>query len=168
MNFIEKIQKKIYRTIKFYRREQILKILDKESKTLLDIGCQDLTFYNKIKGQYSTTLADYSPTNDFIKKEDVQKLSFKDKSFDIVLCQEVLEHVPDPVVAIKELKRVAKKQLIISVPYEPFFTLARLFWWEKEHIWAIRPKVFYHYLGKPSSEKKIFFKRYYLATWDFK
>jgi 2-polyprenyl-3-methyl-5-hydroxy-6-metoxy-1,4-benzoquinol methylase len=168
MNFIDKIQNKIYKTLKFYRLKQITKILDKNSKTILDIGCQDLIFYNKIKENYSITLADYSPTNSLIKKEDVQNLSFEDKSYDIVLCQEVLEHVSNPIAAIKELKRVAKKQLIISIPYEPFFTLTRLLFWEKEHLWAIRPKIFYHYLGKPTTERKIFFKRYYLATWNFK
>ena len=102
-----------------------------------------------------------------IKKEDVQNLSFPDKSFDIVLCQQVLEHVHDPVKAISELKRVAGKQLIISVPYEPFFTLCRFLNWEKEHLWAITPRVLKVYLGEPVYESKVFLKRYYVGAWKF-
>jgi ubiquinone/menaquinone biosynthesis C-methylase UbiE len=156
-----------YGWIKYYRRAEVKKVLDRRSKTMLDIGCQDLVFHQQLKKRYDITLADYEPKKSFIKKEDVQNLSFEDNSFDIVLCQEVLEHVPDPIAAMKELKRVAKKQLVISVPNEPFFTMFRLFLWEREHLWAITPKIFKHYLGKPSYQRKVFFKRYYMAVWNF-
>lgn len=163
---IRKIQKELYRFIKRFRYREILKVLGPEGSTLLDIGCQDLTFYNKLKKKYSVTLADYSPKNKLISKEDVQKLSYKNKSFDIVVCQEVLEHVPNPVEAIKSLKRVTKRQLVITVPYEPYFTFFRFLVWEKEHLWAITPKLLELYLGKPRYEKKFFFKRYYLGVWN--
>ena len=158
---------KIYQLLKRSRWRRIEKFLDRDSKTLLDIGSQDLFFYNKLKDKYEVTLTDYSPKFDIIKKENVQNLSFKENSFDIVLCQEVLEHVLDPIKAIQELRRVTKKQLIITIPNEPFFTLFRFFIWDKEHLWAISPKVFYHYLGKPKIEKKVIFKRYYFAVWEF-
>lgn len=112
-------------------------------------------------------MADYHPRHDSILKEDIQQLSFNDHQFDIVLCQQVLEHVPDPVKAIKELRRVAARQLIITVPYEPFFSIARLCCWEKEHLWAVTPLVLKHYLGAPIFENKLFFKRYYLGVWNF-
>lgn len=49
---------------------------------------------------------------------DVTRLPFKDNSFDIVICSEVLEHVPDNKKAAKELVRVLKpgKDLVVSVP----------------------------------------------------
>ena len=43
---------------------------------------------------------------------------FKSKSFDNVVCTEVLEHLPDNIKAIDELCRVARKKVIISVPYK--------------------------------------------------
>ncbi len=165
---LKKIKKGIYNLIKKYRIRFVRKKLDYKSKTLLDIGCQDLMFYNFIKNQYEVILSDIFPQNKLIKKEDIQNLSFKDKSFDIVLCQEILEHVPNPVKAIAELIRVTKKQLIITVPNEPFFTLFRFFIWEKEHLWAVTPKVLKYYLGEPEFEAKFFFKRYYLGIWEFK
>ena len=52
------------------------------------------------------------------------QLPYTDAAFDLVLCSEVLEHLDDPERALAELRRVAKKYCIISVPNEPFFRLA--------------------------------------------
>ncbi len=164
---LKKIQKWIYNMIKHYRFRIIFKLIDGRNKTILDMGCQDLYLYNKLKMKFKITLSDYEPKSKIIKKENVECLSFKNSSFDTVLCLEVLEHTNDPVKAIKELARVTKKDLIISVPNEPFFTLFRLLVWEDEHMWAITPKILKHYLGKPIFEKRIFFKRYYVAKWSF-
>lgn len=54
---------------------------------------------------------------------DVYKLNFKANSFDYIIATEILEHLTDPVAAIKEIRRVSKinANIIISVPFEPFF-----------------------------------------------
>lgn len=49
------------------------------------------------------------------------KLPFSDNSFDVVLCSEVLEHLDDTDRAIAELKRVARRHVLITVPREPYF-----------------------------------------------
>lgn len=54
----------------------------------------------------------------------VYELPYKNSSFDIVICTEVLEHLEQPTKALKEMLRVSKKYLIISVPNEPFFMLS--------------------------------------------
>lgn len=58
---------------------------------------------------------------------DIYNLPYKDNSFDIVLCTEVLEHLEDPGRALEELKRVTKKYIMLTVPNEPFFRLANFF-----------------------------------------
>lgn len=49
------------------------------------------------------------------------KLPFSDRSFDTVLCIEVLEHLDEPLKAIQELKRVARGSVVVGVPLEPYF-----------------------------------------------
>jgi ubiquinone/menaquinone biosynthesis C-methylase UbiE len=55
------------------------------------------------------------------RKGSVYKLPFSDKSFDTVVCSEVLEHLDDAGRAIAELRRVARKAVVITVPREPYF-----------------------------------------------
>jgi len=50
---------------------------------------------------------------------DASRLPFPDRSFDLVLCSQVLEHLPGPVFdrARAEMARVANECLMVSVPY---------------------------------------------------
>lgn len=59
-----------------------------------------------------------------LKQGSIYKLSHKNNSIDLVICTEVLEHVEDPIKALKELVRVSKKYLLLSVPNEPVFMVA--------------------------------------------
>jgi SAM-dependent methyltransferase len=56
----------------------------------------------------------------------VQALPFAARSFDAVLCLEVLEHLQEPAAAVRELARVARHAIILSVPYEPYFRLGNV------------------------------------------
>jgi ubiquinone/menaquinone biosynthesis C-methylase UbiE len=49
---------------------------------------------------------------------DITRLPFADHSFDVVICSEVLEHIPDEAEAIREITRVLKpgEILAVSVP----------------------------------------------------
>gem|GEM_PF-5900417 len=50
---------------------------------------------------------------------DAQKLPFRSEIFDMVICSEVLEHLPYDLIALREIKQVSKKDgiIIITVPY---------------------------------------------------
>lgn len=61
-----------------------------------------------------------------IKQGDIYKLPYKSNSFDLVVCTEVLEHLEFPKKAYRELLRVSKKYVLVSVPNEPFFTIQRI------------------------------------------
>jgi SAM-dependent methyltransferase len=52
---------------------------------------------------------------------DVHRLPFADNQFPLVICLEVLEHLPDSRLGLAELARVSAKYVLVSVPHEPFF-----------------------------------------------
>ncbi len=58
---------------------------------------------------------------------DITSLPFKSESFDLIICSEVMEHIPDQDGAVQEMVRVLKtgNNLVVSVPrYWP----ERLYW----------------------------------------
>ena len=56
----------------------------------------------------------------------VYHLCFKESSFDLVSCCEVLEHLTEPADALKEIRRVSGEYVLISVPYEPYWRIANI------------------------------------------
>lgn len=72
---------------------------------------------------------------------DVIDMPFEDNSFDVVLCTEVLEHLPYPELAIKEFSRILKKDgiMILTAPFASlthfapyhFCTGFNCYWYEK-------------------------------------
>lgn len=54
------------------------------------------------------------------KKGDLTNLSVSDNSFDVIICSDVLEHIPNDEKAIAELIRVLKKEgrLLLTFPYD--------------------------------------------------
>lgn len=55
--------------------------------------------------------------------EDIYSLPWPDANFDLVLCTEVLEHLAEPARALAELARVARRDIVVSVPHEPWFDI---------------------------------------------
>lgn len=47
---------------------------------------------------------------------DGQRLPFPDGAFDVVMCFETLEHVPNPCQLLEELARVARRKVYLSIP----------------------------------------------------
>lgn len=61
-----------------------------------------------------------------IEQGTIYDLKKSDKQFDLVFTLEVLEHLDDPAKALREIKRIAKKWLIISVPREPIWSVMNM------------------------------------------
>ena len=53
-------------------------------------------------------------------------LPFATDQFDLVLCIEVLEHLPDPEQALREIARVASGAVVLSVPWEPVWRIGNM------------------------------------------
>ena len=113
-------------------------IKEKNAQSILDVGCGEGFTLNrlsenkigaKLEGvEYSKAaieLGQKTYPNIKIKEGNIYQLPYEDNSFDLVLCTEVLEHLDDPQKGLRELIRVSKKYLVISVPNEPLFMMAQ-------------------------------------------
>ena len=57
---------------------------------------------------------------------DVTRLPFEDNEFDLVLSLEVLEHLPQPELAVKMYRQLTRRYVLLSVPNEPIFRTLRM------------------------------------------
>ncbi len=56
-----------------------------------------------------------------ISRQSVYALALDDKSVDVLVMMEVLEHLEHPDAALKELARVARSHVLVSTPREPIW-----------------------------------------------
>ena len=64
-------------------------------------------------------------------REDAERFSFADNSFDYLLCKESLHHFPRPMLALYEMIRLARKAVVIIEPQDAYIDLPVL---EGEHV----------------------------------
>jgi len=107
--------------------DNMLRKISPDASTLLDVGCGRGYWLKVLQQKTDLQLAgcdvfDLTPVPGVAyQKGTLDKLPFEDNSFDIVTCHHTLEHVKNIEAAIKELKRVARKQLIIVVPRQRYY-----------------------------------------------
>jgi len=116
--------------IPFTAPNSVWRSLDKRAKSILDVGCgkgQPMTFINRRK-QFTTVGIDlFQPylkevqshcTHDNYVLCDARQLPFKQKSFDVVLCLEVLEHLEkeDGERFLQAIEAIARRQVVLSSP----------------------------------------------------
>ncbi len=80
-----------------------------------------------------------------LKKGDIYDIKEKDNSYDLVMATEVLEHLEDYEQGLQELVRVSKKYVLISVPNEPFFTIANFLRGKYLKNWGNHPEHINHW-----------------------
>jgi SAM-dependent methyltransferase len=99
-------------------QEQAAK-LPPEARNLLDVGGRGKPyacfFADRVVNHY---VLDTEPGQSVDVVGDARVMPFADASMDVVLCTQVLEHIPDPIAAIGEIRRVLKPggTLLLTVP----------------------------------------------------
>ena len=98
-------------------------MLPKGRKSVLDIGTYDGHFAILMTQYFERVVAldIHAPSFRHPKVAsiagDATALSFADRSFDCVFCTEVLEHIPRPEQACREIARVAKYEILVGTPF---------------------------------------------------
>jgi 2-polyprenyl-3-methyl-5-hydroxy-6-metoxy-1,4-benzoquinol methylase len=146
--------KRLFRLLRRARYRVYARHLDRSLKTILDLGAGDGSFV-RLAGRMGYEAVGTDLEND---------VAGNTRCADIVTCFQTLEHVPDPPAALRNLAALPWKQLMISVPNEPWFSIWRGSW-EKEHRWAIDQSALRLYLGEPAFETTMVLRRYYFAIW---
>ncbi len=112
------------------RINDTITMIPKGTSTILDVGCGDGRITNRLASSYKVIGVDTSQAAlKYVKTKTVigsaDNLPFRDQSFDLVLAAELLEHLPQAAYerTLKELKRVARKWILISVPWQEQLSL---------------------------------------------
>ncbi len=107
------------------RIEMMAQMVPGDVETVADLGCGSGLFVAEIGKTRRAVGLDWSL--EALKRftgaavaGDIGETPFRDGTFDLVTCSEVLEHLPvdDFQNAIQEITRLTKRWLLITVPYE--------------------------------------------------
>jgi len=101
----------------------------RDIRAAVDVGCGNGYLCSQLKKKISEVSGiDLSKTRiDSAKKRypgiefvqgSIYDLPYEDNSRDLVTAVETIEHLENPVAAIKEMRRVSKKYVVITVPYK--------------------------------------------------
>lgn len=126
---IKKLLKRIFLPNQITRdnwiKQQALKV--KKGARVLDVGAGSC-LYRKLFAHCEYKTQDFVQLNDnqlFGNKygkidyvSDICSIPVEKSSFDVIICTEVLEHLPEPILAIREFARILKPEgrLIITAP----------------------------------------------------
>lgn len=131
--FYERLDVKLYPLKMFLMAwtDPVVWVINKSGRTILDVGCGQgklmllIRMRTNIKRAVGVDLfkpyieeAKRLKTHDRFIIQDVRKINFKPRSFDIVLCSHVIEHMPkkDALILLAKMEKIAKKQIVIASP----------------------------------------------------
>jgi ubiquinone/menaquinone biosynthesis C-methylase UbiE len=99
---------------------------------VLDVGCAGGQLLRALKDRHGERISrlagvDYAksgvawaqevvPEGEFVVADVTKRLPFEDDSFDLTFCTQALEHITDWQAALKEMLRVTRHHVIVTVP----------------------------------------------------
>jgi SAM-dependent methyltransferase len=148
-------------------------------RRILDIGC-GIGAYIKALIPYGYDCEGIETNRDYVSDclknglkvqwMTAQELEFSENSFDTVMMIEVLEHMSEPIVALQEAFRIARKNVLVSVPnidVLPIMSKYQVVPWhilEATHVNFFTPKILRSVLNQFTPEVEIFTYGHF-ASW---
>jgi len=115
------------------KEEIIIKMLPSDIKTILDVGVSRNCY-----PKYDVTTIDCVKGADIIQDfNKSQKLPFEDNSFDLVMANQILEHLANSEEIMSEIKRISKKYIFIGLPISKIEEFIKIFFgkYKKREYW---------------------------------
>jgi SAM-dependent methyltransferase len=81
---------------------------DVRRRRVIDVGCGDRRYEELLAGASEIVGFDVPGNPHADLHGSIEAIPAGDASFDVALCLQVLEHVPDPALAVRELRRVVR------------------------------------------------------------
>lgn len=156
-----KFLEKLAEYLPFTATNMVWRAVENSSKTLLDIGCGAgrvglvIKRHRKIFLTGCDSFAPYldiceeSKSHDKLTLCDIRELPFENKSFDVVLCKEVIEHLKknEAFELIKKMEDISKRKVIITTPVGKY----------EQHEYDNNPYQKHNSTWEPSELKKLGF-----------
>jgi len=122
-----------FREMELQRIADLIRIMPTGGEIALDVGTRDghvaKRLVERFKAVTALDLAELSIAHPTIVcvRGNVTALPFKDNSFDLVVCTEVLEHISSEMLrkACNELVRVSRNHVLVGVPYKQDIRVGR-------------------------------------------
>ena len=165
-----------------YQQQRILLLKPylKAGDRLLEVGCAIGHFMYHVKNHVREVIGvDYdSRAASFAQKAckcktygcGLEETDLEDHSFDVIVANQTLEHVPDPVSFIKLLKRYLKPNGVISIEvpnlYDPLLSLYPVeryqsFYYHRAHLYYFSEKSLASVMQKAAFKGKVYFSQDY-------
>jgi 2-polyprenyl-3-methyl-5-hydroxy-6-metoxy-1,4-benzoquinol methylase/putative flippase GtrA len=120
--------KKINTFIKRTRAKEILDIGCGEGYTTANIQKQNKAIHIEgvEYGQRTVQKAKHLHPHISFEQGSIYEINKHNKSYNLTIASEVLEHLEFPLKGLKELRRVSKKFVLVSVPNEPWWRIVNM------------------------------------------
>ncbi len=128
MSLVSKLDKKFYPLVgdrwdDAIFRDRLLQHL-KPDMIVLDLGAgagiiPEMNFRGKVKKMYGLDPDERVMSNQFLDAaacSTAEEMSFEDEMFDVIICQNVMEHIENPLVMLTQVKRVLNRTVTIILP----------------------------------------------------
>jgi len=129
-DFLDRYALQVGKWLPFTAANTIQRGLDKSNGSILDLGCNrgiSMSIFNRANRLLAVGMDIHLPylreckrqkVYDEVLQGDVRMLPFKPKSFDIVFCGQLIEHLEkqDGWELIREMERIARRWIIITTP----------------------------------------------------